>query len=444
MKHILIIGAGRSSSCLISYLLEYASTYDWRVYVADQSIELAQSKIKNHNRGEALALNSTDLNEREKYIAKADVIISLMPPHLHMAIAHSCLKLKKNLLTASYLSPEMKALDQEVKENNLLFLNELGLDPGIDHLSAMDVIYRIKEKEGTIISFKSFCGGLIAPESDTNPWNFKFTWNPLNIILAGKGTAKYLENGSVKYIPYHHLFNRTEECHIENIGLLEGYANRDSLTYIEPYGINTIQTIMRGTFRKKGFCQSWNTFIQLGMTDDSYLIEKANQLTYHDFTKSFLPDLKNKSIEESFATYCNIALHSKEFEKIKWLGLFDKKPLPITTSAATPASILLCILEQKWKLNSGDKDMVVMQHQFEYQIKNKTHHLTSSMTLIGENDIETAMAKTVGLPLGIATKLLLQKKLSLTGVCLPIYPELYKPILAELSDMGITFTEHYL
>ena len=441
MKTILVLGAGRSASILISYLLDQSVSSHWKVQVADQSLELAKSKINDHPNGEALCFDITNDLERKKYIEQANVVISLLPPHLHILAATACLALKKNLLTASYISPEMKSLDEEAQAQGVLFLNELGLDPGIDHMSAMQLIHRIQHQEGNITSFKSFCGGLVAPESDTNPWHFKFTWNPQNIVLAGKGTAKYKEDGYLKYIPYHQLFNRTNLFSFEELGDFEGYANRDSLTYIEAYGIQEAKTVLRGTLRKKGYCKSWNAFVQLGMTDESYMINNVDLLTICDFTNLFLPSFPSQSIEERFANYLSIPIDSEEMKKFAWLGLFTYSPIPIHTKMATPATILLTILEKKWTLYSDDRDMVIMQHQIEYLLHYKTYLITSSLVLKGENSIQTAMAKTVGLPLAIGTKLVLENKISLTGVRLPIYPEIYNPILEELKKQGIEFHE---
>jgi saccharopine dehydrogenase-like NADP-dependent oxidoreductase len=338
----------------------------------------------------------------------------------------------------------MAALGAQAAAKNLIFLNESGLDPGIDHMSAMQIIDQIRKDGGEITSFKSFCGGLVAPESDNNPWGYKFTWNPRNVILAGQGTVKYLLEGRYKYLPYHRLFGSSENVDVDGYGHFDAYANRDSLSYRSVYGLENIPTILRGTLRKHGFCNAWNVLVQLGITDDSYLIENVKDLTYAEFISGYLPQ---KSEHTSLAVHLNNALHqiadSETIRKIKWLGLFDETPIGLD-KPSSPAQILQHLLEQKWKLEAGDKDMVVMQHQFEYVLDGKHHKLHSSLVSIGQDETYTAMANTVGLPLGIAAKLILQGKISQRGVLVPVTPEFYEPILAELATFGLTFTEKHI
>ncbi len=440
MKNILLLGAGRSSFSLIHYLLHHASLQDWQVTVGDFSLSSAQEKVNNHARGRAIQF---DINQREladSEISHADVVISLLPPHLHVKAAQACLKFGKHLLTASYISPEIKAMNEEAKSKGLLFLNEMGLDPGIDHLSAMQIIDRLKAEESKIIAFRSYTGGLVAPEYDNNPWNYKFTWNPRNVVLAGQGTAKYIINGQYKYVPYHRLFHHLEEVNIDGYGEFEGYPNRDSLSYREVYGIANIPTLLRGTLRKKGFCQSWNIFVQLGMTDDSYVIENSENMTYREFTNSFLQYSKVYLVEEKLAHLLNISTNDSLIKKIEWLGLLGHEKVAL--KQASPAQILQNLLEKKWKLEAGDKDMIVMQHIFEYEtLHGDKRKLFSSLIVKGENEQDTAMAKTVGLPLGIAAKLLLEKKIDLSGVIIPVQSEIYLPVLKELEKYGVEFLE---
>ncbi len=441
MKKILLIGAGRSSYSLIQYLLSYAAQEGWELTVGDVNLGLAEEKVKNHSQGKAIQFDINHAEAAEREIAEAEVVISLLPPFLHSKVAQSCLKFNKHLLTASYVSPEIKALDNEAKSKGLLFLNEIGLDPGIDHLSAMQIIDRLKAEEAKITAFRSYTGGLVAPEHDNNPWHYKFTWNPRNVVLAGQGTAKYIINGQYKYVPYHRLFTHLEEISIKDYGQFEGYPNRDSLTYREVYGIAHIPTLIRGTLRKKGFCQSWNVFVQLGMTDDSYVMENSENMTYREFTNSFLQYSKTYLVEEKLAMLLGISPTDELIKKVEWLGLLGHERIGLPK--ATPAQILQHLLEKKWKLEAEDKDMIVMQHIFEYEtLQGEKRKLLSSLAVKGENQQETAMAKTVGLPLGIATKLLLQGKLTgLSGVLIPVQKEIYIPVLEELAMLGIQFFE---
>ncbi|PKQ64630.1 saccharopine dehydrogenase C-terminal domain-containing protein [Raineya orbicola] len=442
MNHkILLLGAGRSASTLIKYLAENAKKYKWQVSVADKQKVLVQEKIKPYPNLKAFAFDMQNSQEAEKLIATNDVIISLLPPVLHASVARICLKKRKHLLTASYVSAEMLSLHQEAQEKGLIFLNEIGLDPGIDHLSAMQILDNIRAKKGKIIGFKSFTGGLIAPEYDTNPWQYKFTWNPQNVVLAGQGVAKYLENGQIKYIPYQQLFKRIEICKVEGYGIFEGYANRDSLSYQQAYGLQKVQTLLRGTLRKQGFCRAWDCFVQLGMTDNQTLLPTKN-LTYAQFLATFLPS-RNASLQTTFLETLQIPENQEQeiLEKFEFLELFSQKPLEYPHKEATPAQILQFILEQKWRLEPQDKDMIVMQHIFDFEQAKIQKQIVSELVVIGENSLHTAMAKTVGLPLGIACKLVVEGKISERGVLLPLSKEIYEPILQELTEFGIRFQE---
>jgi saccharopine dehydrogenase-like NADP-dependent oxidoreductase len=330
-------------------------------------------------------------------------------------------------------------MGSEVKNKKLLFLNELGVDPGLDHISAMTIIDRIKDSGDTILSFRSDTGGLIAPEYDNNPWNYKFTWNPRNVILAGYGTAKYLEEDQVKYIPYNQLFSRIVKTTIKGIGNFEAYANRDSLKYIDKYNLKGIKSIIRGTFRREGFCEAWNIFVQLGMTDDSYDIINNEEITLREFTNKFLAYHKTESVEKKFKHFIKRYTLNNIYNKFEWLNLFSDKIIPFKN--ATPAVVLQWLLQNKWNLEVDDKDMIVMQHQIIYQHKETIKKLTSWISVNGKDSEDTAMAMTVGMPLAIAIKLLMTGKIKIHGVHIPTIPELYKPIMRELSKEGIMFNE---
>lgn len=439
MKQILVLGAGRSSYSLIRYLLNNAQAQNWAIVVGDFDENIAKEKIDNHPSGRAIRFDAHETAVCDQWVSQSDLVISLLPPALHYLAAQSAVRFGKSFLTASYVSPEIKALDSQAKANNVLIMNELGLDPGIDHLSAIQIIEKLKAEGANILSFLSYTGGLIAPESDNNPWNYKFTWNPRNVVVAGQGTAKYLQNGQYKYVPYHRLFSTLEHFNLDIYGEFEGYPNRDSLQYKEVYGLQNIGTLIRGTLRRAGFCDSWNVFVQLGMTDDSYKMENSEQLTFRQFLNSYLPFHPTWSLEEKLANFLGVSANADMMHKLQWLGVF--KNVPIGMPNATPAQILQKLLEEKWKLGENDKDMVVMLHRFEYELKGKKYCLESSMVLEGKNTIDTAMAQTVGLPLGIGAKLILQDRIKFKGVQLPVYPEIYEPILAELQSFGIKFTE---
>ncbi|MES2588518.1 MAG: saccharopine dehydrogenase C-terminal domain-containing protein [Bacteroidota bacterium] len=440
MKTILILGAGLSSSSLIRYFLNHAATYNWQVRIVDQNKDLILQKINGNPHGIALSFNALDPEERKTEIQQADLVISMLPARFHVDIAKDCIKYKTNLITPSYVSPEMKALHQEALEAGIIIMNEIGVDPGIDHMSAAKIIDEVNSKGGKIISFKSYCGGLISPESDDNPWNYKFTWNPRNVVLAGQGgAAKYIEKNEYKYIPYTQLFTRLDHITIDGYGVFEGYVNRDSLSYREIYGLEDIPTIFRGTLRKSGFSEAWNVFVQLGMTDDTYTFDNSENISARTFLNTFLPYSHGESVENKFKR-----LVSKDndllFKKFHWLGFFEKET-KIGLKNASPAQILEHILVKKLSLNPKDKDMLVMYHSFFYELNGETKKITSSMVNIGEDQTFTAMSNTVGLPAAICGKMILNNEIHLKGVQIPVMKEVYNPILDELETFGITFNE---
>jgi len=441
MRSVLIIGAGRSASSLIRYLLAKSESENLHLVVADLSLALAEKKTQKHPNATPIALNIFNTEERQIAIEKASIVISMLPAHLHIEIAKDCLQFKKHLVTASYISDAMHALDVEVKNNNLIFMNEIGLDPGIDHMSAMKVIDDIREKGGDMLLFESFCGGLVAPECDNNLWNYKFTWAPRNVVLAGQGgAAKFIQEGTYKYIPYGTLFRRTEFLEVEGYGKFEAYSNRDSLKYRSIYGLDDILTLYRGTIRRVGFSKAWNMFVQLGMTDDSYIIEDSENMSYRQFMNSFLPYHPTDSVEIKTRLILKIDQDDIMWDKLLELDLFnpDKK---VNLPHATPAQILEKILSDSWTLEPNDKDMIVMYHKFGYKLNGEKKQIDSKMVCTGDDQTYTAMAKTVGLPVAMATLLILNGKITTPGVQLPIKKEVYEPILKELEEYGVIFNE---
>jgi len=441
MRSVLIFGAGKSSSSLVSYLLDKSTSESLELIIADVSPENAKSLVKNHPKSRVVQLDIFQDGQRKELISKSDIVISMLPASLHTLVARDCIEFGKSLITASYISDDLKKMDPEVKKKGLVFMNEIGLDPGLDHMSAMQVIDRIKSQGGKMIMFESFCGGLIAPVSDSNLWHYKFTWNPRNVVVAGQGgVAKFIQEGKYKYIPYHKLFRRTEFLEIEGYGRFEAYANRDSLKYREIYGLDDILTLYRGTIRKVGFSRAWNIFVQLGMTDDSYVMEGSENMSYRDFTNSFLAYSPFDSVELKLRHYMNIEQDDSIWYKMLELDLFnhDKK---VGLKNATPAQILQKILTERWSLEPDDKDMIVMYHKFGYELNGEEKQIDSNLVVIGDDQTYTAMAKTVGLPVALATIKILNGEISVPGVQLPIKKEVYAPILKELKNFGIHFNE---
>ncbi|MBQ4801806.1 saccharopine dehydrogenase NADP-binding domain-containing protein [Aquimarina sp. MMG015] len=441
MRKILVIGAGKSTAVLIKYFQDKSISENLDITIGDISLTNAKALAANHPNTKAITLDVFDQNSRKKAIESADIVVSMLPARFHIEVAKDCLRLEKSMVTASYVSQEMKELHEEVKKKGLIFMNEIGVDPGIDHMSAMQVIDRIRNQGGKIILFESFTGGLVAPESDTNLWNYKFTWNPRNVVVAGQGgAAEFLQEGTYKYIPYHKLFRRTEFLEVEKYGRFEAYANRNSLKYQSIYGLEDILTLYRGTIRRVGFSKAWNIFVQLGMTADDYTLTNSEHMSYRDFTNSFLAYSPTDSVELKLRHYLKIDQDDIIWDKLLELDIFniDKK---VGIPNATPAQILQKILMDKWTLDEGDKDMIVMYHKFGYELNGERKQIDATMVSIGEDQKYTSMAKTVGLPVAMATLKILNKEITSTGVQIPITEEIYAPILKELEEYGIIFNE---
>ena len=439
MNKILIMGAGLSSTDLINYLLKHSLEYGWKITVGDINLNVAQRKVARHPNGHAIELNVSDPQQRTTEISQADIVVSMLPATLNTIVAVDCLRFDKHLLTPSYVTAEMKDFDEAARQKGLVFLNEMGVDPGIDHMSAMRVIDRIKQVGGSMLSFKSLCGGLVAPACDDNPWNYKFSWNPRNVVVAGQGVAKYKERGKNRYVPYNQLFSTLSHTNMPGYGDFEVYPNRDSLQYCSLYGLEDIPTIFRGTMRRPGYCEAWNILVQLGCTDDTYIMPDSHLLSYRQYLECFLPYSANQSTEEKLAKFSGLEQNSEAMNKIKWLGLYLDELIGL--KKATPAVILQKILEKKWSMTPQDRDLLVMQHQFEFEINGKRRRIISSMSCEGRDSKNTAMSYTVGMPMAIAVKLLTTGVIKPVGVQIPTRPDIYKPVLDELDQLGIRFVE---
>lgn len=442
VRTILVVGAGKSTSYLLDYLLKNSDSENLRLVIGDLQPKNIPEQFSSHPNCNVITLDIFNDDDRKKAVSSASIVISMLPASLHIKIAEDCIQFKKHLVTASYVSKEMEGLNEEVKKNGLIFMNEIGLDPGIDHMSAMEVIDRIRAKGGKMLLFESFTGGLVAPESDSNLWNYKFTWNPRNVVLAGQGgVAKFIQEGTYKYIPYQKLFRRTEFLDVEGHGKFEAYANRDSLKYRKAYGLQDALTLFRGTMRRVGFSKAWQMFVVLGMTDDSYTIENSEGMSYREFINLFLPYSPTDSVELKLRYYLKIDQDDIRWGKLLELNLFDAtKKIPLKN--ASPAQILQYILEDSWTLKEDEKDMIVMYHKFGYELNGIKKQIDANMVVLGENRTYTAMAKTVGLPVAIATLQILNKKITTPGVQIPISMEVYQPILDELKSYGMHFKEY--
>ena len=440
MKRIFILGAGRSSTTLIEYLIEESKKNDWQIIIGEKEPETALNKFPN---AQVISFDILDATDARAKLIDAHLVISMLPASLHIHVALICANFGISMLTASYVSAEIKNLSRLFQEKGACCIMEMGLDPGVDHMSAMKVLDQIKSAGHQLTSFETFTGGLLVDDLKTdNPWHYKFTWNPRNVVLAGMGVVKFIQQGKYKFIPYNKLFQRTEVIHIPEYGYFEGYANRDSLNYIDTYNLRGIKTLYRGTLRRPGFCKGWDVFVQLGATDDSYQLEQVSEMTHRQFINSFLQYNPDDSVELKLAQYLNIGMESDEMYKLKWLGLFEDTPIGL--KEGTPAQILEHILKKKWTLTGKDRDMIIMWHKFDYLDNGQPKQIQAHMVVEGESQLHTAMSKTVGLPLGVTAKLILQNKLNVTGVQVPTIKEIYEPVLSELESMGFQFIERQM
>jgi len=438
MQTILVLGAGLSSLSLIRYFLDH-SAEGWKVRVGDLNIENAEKQVGGHPAGEAFAFDVFDIRQRRKEIRAADIVISLLPARLHHLVAETCVEAGRDMVTASYLSPAIRAMDSQARKKGIVLMNECGVDPGLDHMSAMQMIAGIRQSGGEIIAFESSTGGLVAPGFENNPWQYKFTWNPRNVVLAGMEGARFLHNGKFKYIPYHKVFSRIETIQVPGLGAYEVYGNRDSLTYRETYGLQNLQTMFRGTIRRPGFCSAWDIFVQLGATDDTFIMEDTAQMTYREFINSFMAYETTLPVETKLARYLGFSEDSEMMKRLQWLGIFSDQRIGV--AGLSPAKVLQQILEPKWKLDPGDQDMILMQHQFDYMLDGQHLKKYATLVYISEDPEETAMSATVGLPLAMTARKILDGTFREPGVRLPIHQGIYEPVLDELDKYGIRFIE---
>jgi len=498
MKTILLFGAGKSATVLIDYLLEHAINENWKLELADADLKLAESKIGNSKRAHAVSFDINNTAKRTKHIRQADIVISMLPPDLHFLVAQDCVEYGKNLLTASYVDDKIKSLRSKIESKGLLFLCEAGLDPGIDHMSAMKIIDAIHSKGGHITSFQSHCGGLVAPESDDNPWHYKISWNSRNIVMAGKAGVHYREKGKEKRLAYEELFDGERMVNIPEIGYLSWYPNRDSLSYAPLYGLEDAATFIRTTLRHADFMYGWKNIIDLKLTDETPQYDTNGKTLLEVFkehmdkngfgewleqklqerfaeTKSMMENLmklmeaENEAHEEGelmpetfvaadakgnleeigiddvknkAAAFVAHTMHQANLtlKQLFFLGLDDKDTL-VDKGICSAADILQFAVEKKLALRPYDKDMIVMLHEVEYTVNGQRSMVNSSLVVKGENSLRTAMAKTVGLPLGIAAKLILNGKIKLTGLHIPVAKEIYEPVLKELEQYDVKFNE---
>lgn len=430
MNQVLILGAGKSSSHLIRHLVDKKAELKITLSIVDLHISHLKS-YENLEHVTLLKLNSGDISEYENPIKNSFLTISMLPAFMHIEVAKICLKYGSHLITPSYISEEMQGLSLEAKNKNLIFLNELGFDPGIDHLTTMKIYHEIVEQGGKLTSYRSYAGGLVAQKSDDNPWHYKFSWNPRNVILAGQGgDIKFKKDSRQQTLSYSDLFKQSEFLKLSNGQVFDAYANRDSLKYEKLYGWQNLETLIRGTLRIHGFCEAWSLLIQLGLTDDTIKDRPFTGKTYADFYAS--------SLDVNPVDFLN-SQKNEVREKLDYIGFSDStSKIKIDGSAA---EILQTILVDKWKLNPEDTDWVVMVHFFEYELNHKKIEIESYFSLEGESSTYTAMSKTVGMPIAFAAEMILRNEINTFGVLMPTSREIYLPLLKKLEDIGVKFQE---
>lgn len=434
MQKVVLFGAGKSSCYLIKKFQEYSTICDLELSVIDTDVSKLPSDCKNHKNTRYYSLSISEKETVSQIMENQDLVISMLPAHLHIPIAELCLLKQKNLLTASYVSPQMQKLNTKATQKGLLFLNEMGVDPGLDHMSALSLIHQLKKQGAQITSFYSHTGGLVN-NTNVNSWNYKFTWNPKNVIKAGAEGALYIKDQKETTIPYNAIFCSVTPVTINNNNY-DSYPNRNSLAYAEKYHLKQLQNFYRGTLRHQGYCEAWNVFVQLKMTEDTTPLILNKLATRKDFLNHFLP--LNSTIETSFCKRLNLTKANPIFKKFELLNFFnEEKKLALTKGTA--AEILLHILKEDWQMQPNDTDLLVMQHQIEYTLNGIYYTTKSELSIAGVNQHYTAMAKTVGAPMFEAALMILNKQLNLTGVQIPTKAAIYQPILQRLTNHGLVF-----
>jgi saccharopine dehydrogenase-like NADP-dependent oxidoreductase len=434
-NNILILGAGLVSKPLVRYLLDLP---DFQITMASRTISKAEKIINGHPDGKAIAFDISKDDFLEELVSKSDISVSLLPYKYHVKVANFCIKHEKDLVTTSYVSPEMMDLDLKAKDAGILLLNECGLDPGIDHMSAMKIIHSVKKNGGKVTSFRSTTGALPSFEANNNPFGYKFSWSPKGVLLASRNAAEYLENGKKVSIPGEKLFENYYLQDVEDVGTFENYPNRNSTPYKDIYGLDNAKTVYRGTFRMTGWCETLRCIASLGWLNTNNLKDFSGK-TYGELTR-YLLDIEDKNdLKTSVANFLGLKPYSAVMKRLEWLGLLSDEPLPDDRN--TPIDFLNVITLKNMSLGGNERDMIVMHHEFIAEFDSKKEYITSTLVNHGEIGGDSAIACTVSLPAAIAVKLITYDKINIKGVKIPVDPIIYEPILSELEKMDIKFVE---
>jgi saccharopine dehydrogenase (NADP+, L-glutamate forming) len=443
MKRILVLGAGASSPYLIHHLLQLAQERDWFVTVGDRDPAAAASRVGGHDRGSAMAFDVNDLELLSSEIERADVVVNLLAPRFQPTIALECVQIGRPMVSASYRDDKIRDFDGDARRKGVLLLTEVGLDPGIDHMTAMVVIDRVKAGGGEVVSFESYGGGLPAPDTLDNPFGYVITWNPRNVVMAGERGAQFLDRGKIRIVPFHHLFQNSWPVEVPGVGRMEAYPNRDSLSYRELYGIPEAESMIRGTIRYPGFCETWTQIARLGLPNETLHIPRLADRSWADLVEMFLPtQTAGDDLAARVANFLHISPTGQIMQNLAWLGLFSQEKTGVDGDTAAAAMVEL--LNRKLRLDAGACDMVVLQHDFRVRYSEedgRQERIVATLVAYGEPGGFTAMARTVGMPAAIATELILADRIPLTGCQIPTHPAVHRPILAELERRDLRMVE---
>ncbi len=435
MKKVLVLGAGLVSKPLVVYLLDHG----FHVTVASRTVSKAEALVEDNENGQAISWTVDQIDELKKMVSEHDLAVSLLPYSYHVTVANVCLEFNKHLLTTSYVSDDMRALDAKAKEKNLVFLNECGLDPGIDHMSAMKIIHDVERRNGKVVSFRSTTGALQAFEANNNPFGYKFSWAPKGVLLASKNPSQWLQNGEIVSYPGEQLFENYSIENVPGVGAFENYPNRDSVPYKDIYGLHDAHTVYRGTYRMTGWCETMRKIVALGWLNEEPL-EGFSGRTFGDVTRHLIGASPGEELPHAAATFLNLDSYATVIKRLEWLGLFSDKPLP--EDKDNPLDYMNVVTTERMVLEKDERDMIVMHHEFQAEFPDGSKkHLTSTLLDFGLPGGDTSIARTVSLPAAIAVRMILEGTINMPGVHIPVHPEIYDPILDELSKMGIEFKE---
>ena len=436
-KKVTIFGAG----LVVKPMVDYLAGKDYEITIASRTLSKAEKLAAPHSNATAKLFLSDDEQAMEEFVKASDLVVSLLPATMHVKVAKKCIEFKTDMVTTSYISPEMRALDQEAKEAGIIILNEIGVDPGIDHMSAMKIFHHVENEGGKIVSFMSYCGGLPAPEANTNPLGYKFSWAPKGVLKAAGNGTRFMKDGKIIEVEGKNLFRNYWFVDVEGAGTFEAYPNRDSMGYIDLYGLKHLKTMYRGTFRNISHCDTWYIMSQMGFYKEDEIFDNLEGTVKEFILEKMLKIDKDKCLKTVLMEKYNLPEESVILKKFEWLGFFDDTPVPIKKGGAV--DVLTAIMLDKMSYEEGERDLLVLHHQFIAEYPNKTQKITSTMIDYGIPNGDSSMARTVSLPAAIGVHMILEGEINIKGVHMPILPDVYNPVLQELENLDIKVVERF-